>query len=237
MVSFTRTKLALSGLFFLLSFGQKVAAQDNKLQTLAQLYSQGHYKLVYRKAGRLLMDPAYDQSKEPAKYRQLAALELAKNPNWAKRHALELEWMEKPTNANVKVTTQGSAQTQLLLKEAQKHIGVPYKVAGTDPTGFDCSGFTCYVFEKQGVKLPRRAMDQYSFCQVIDPEKAAAGDLVFLQNTYGNWNKGVITHVGIATGDGNYIHRMTSNQGYVRIEPIPQADFQAGLRLKPELCQ
>ena len=63
------------------------------------------------------------------------------------------------------------------------------------------------------------------------------GDLVFLQNTYGNWNKGVITHVGIATGDGNYIHRMTSNQGYVRIEPIPQADFQAGLRLKPELCQ
>mgnify|MGYP006205845307 FL=1 len=64
-----------------------------------------------------------------------------------------------------------------------------------------------------------------------------AGDLVFLQNTYGNWNKGVITHVGIATGDGNYIHRMTSNQGYVRIEPIPQADFQAGLRLKPELCQ
>lgn len=63
------------------------------------------------------------------------------------------------------------------------------------------------------------------------------GDLVFLQNTYGNWNKGVITHVGIATGDGNYIHRMTSNQGYVRIEPIPLADFQAGLRLKPELCQ
>lgn len=64
-----------------------------------------------------------------------------------------------------------------------------------------------------------------------------AGDLVFLQNTYGNWNQGVITHVGIATGDGNYIHRMTSNQGYVRVEPIPQADFQAGLRLKPELCQ
>ncbi|WP_212682427.1 NlpC/P60 family protein [Arsukibacterium tuosuense] len=64
-----------------------------------------------------------------------------------------------------------------------------------------------------------------------------AGDLVFLQNTYGNWNKGVITHVGIATGDGNYIHRMTSNAGYVRIEPIPAADFHAGLRLKPELCQ
>jgi cell wall-associated NlpC family hydrolase len=214
MVSFTRTKLALSGLFFLLSFGQKVAAQDNKLQTLAQLYSQGHYKLVYRKAGRLLMDPAYDQSKDPAKYRQLAALELAKNPNWAKRHALELEWMEKPTDANVKVTTQGSAQTQLLLKEAQKHIGVPYKVAGTDPTGFDCSGFTCYVFEKQGVKLPRRAMDQYSFCQVIDPEKAAAGDLVFFSD--GN----TVNHVGILISEKGAPKQMIHSSSSIGISIV-----------------
>jgi cell wall-associated NlpC family hydrolase len=214
MVSFTRTKLALSGLFFLLSFGQKVAAQDNKLQTLAQLYSQGHYKLVYRKAGRLLMDPAYDQSKDPAKYRQLAALELAKNPNWAKRHALELEWMEKPTDANVKLTTQGSAQTQLLLKEAQKHIGVPYKVAGTDPTGFDCSGFTCYVFEKQGVKLPRRAMDQYSFCQVIDPEKAAAGDLVFFSD--GN----TVNHVGILISEKGAPKQMIHSSSSIGISIV-----------------
>lgn len=74
--------------------------------------------------------------------------------------------------------------------------------------------------------------DKISSVDALQP-----GDLVFLQNTYGNWNKGVITHVGIATGDGNYIHRMTSNEGFVRIEPIPKADFHAGLRLKPEFCQ
>ena len=62
------------------------------------------------------------------------------------------------------------------------------------------------------------------------------GDLVFLQNTYGNWAEGVITHVGIATGDGQYIHRVTSNKGVVKTEAIPAADFQAGLRLRPELC-
>lgn len=191
MGSFIRTKSALAGLFLLLFLVQKVSAQDNKLQTLAQLYSQGHYKLVYRKAGRLLMNPAYDQSPEPTKYRQLAALELAKNPNWAKRHALELEWMEKPADSNVKVTTQSSAQTQQLLNEAQKYIGVPYKTAGIDPSGFDCSGFTCYVFEKQGVKLPRRAMDQFNFCEAIEPEKATAGDLVFFTNGT------QINHVGI----------------------------------------
>ncbi|AWL10736.1 hypothetical protein HMF8227_00228 [Saliniradius amylolyticus] len=63
------------------------------------------------------------------------------------------------------------------------------------------------------------------------------GDLVFLKNTYGNWADGVYTHVGIATGDGNYIHRMTSNKGIVRVQPIPEADFAAGIRLDEDLCK
>lgn len=214
MGSFIRTRRALVGLFFLLCLVQNVSAQDNKLQNLALLYKQGHYKLVYRKAGRLLMNPAYDQSKEPAKYRQLAALELAKNPNWAKRHALELEWMEKPTDSNVKLTTQGSAQTQQLLKEAQKYIGVPYKVAGMDPSGFDCSGFTCYVFEKQGVILPRRAMDQFDFCEAIDPEKASAGDLVFFTNGT------QINHVGILISDKGAPKQMIHSSSSIGISIV-----------------
>ncbi|WP_232325160.1 NlpC/P60 family protein [Microbulbifer agarilyticus] len=64
-----------------------------------------------------------------------------------------------------------------------------------------------------------------------------AGDLVFLKNTYGNWADGVLTHVGIALGDGKYIHRMTSNDGFVKIEEIPQSDFDSGIRLKESLCQ
>nr|WP_010132684.1 NlpC/P60 family protein [Microbulbifer agarilyticus] len=63
------------------------------------------------------------------------------------------------------------------------------------------------------------------------------GDLVFLKNTYGNWAEGVLTHVGIALGDGNYIHRMTSNDGFVKIQAIPQDDFDSGIRLKESLCQ
>ena len=64
-----------------------------------------------------------------------------------------------------------------------------------------------------------------------------AGDLVFLKNTYGNWADGVLTHVGIALGDGTYIHRMTSNDGIVKIQPIPASDFDSGIRLKESLCQ
>ncbi|GAA5524434.1 hypothetical protein Maes01_00991 [Microbulbifer aestuariivivens] len=62
------------------------------------------------------------------------------------------------------------------------------------------------------------------------------GDLVFLKNTYGDWAEGVLTHVGIALGDGDYIHRMTSNKGIVKVEAIPSADFDSGIRLKESLC-
>ena len=183
-------------------------------QKLDLLMAQGHFKMVYRKAGRLLMDPAYDHSEVPAKYRQLASIELAKNPTWAKRHAQELESIEKPTDSNLKVATQGSAQTQQLLKEAQKYIGVPYKTAGIDPSGFDCSGFTCYVFEKQGVKLPRRAMDQFNFCEAIDPEKATAGDLVFFTN--GNH----INHVGILISEKGAPKQMIHSSSSIGISIV-----------------
>ncbi|GAB3020527.1 C40 family peptidase [Bowmanella dokdonensis] len=67
-------------------------------------------------------------------------------------------------------------------------------------------------------------------------EDLQPGDLVFLHNTYGNWAEGVITHVGIAVGEGQYIHRMTSNQGLVKIQPIPGQSFNGAIRLKAELC-
>jgi cell wall-associated NlpC family hydrolase len=175
-------------------------SQKSMEQKLELLFAQGHYKMVYRKAVRLLMNPSYDQETYPLKLRQLAAQELAKNPVWAKRHALELEWLPGSTkntavNSRVNQGTQSSAKTQKLLNEAQKHLGVPYKEAGIDPTGFDCSGFTCYVFEQNGVSLPRRAADQYTFCQKIDPDEAHAGDLVFFSNGL------QINHVGILISD------------------------------------
>jgi cell wall-associated NlpC family hydrolase len=191
MASFMQTRRLLFLSFFLWIFGSYAKAQDHKLQTLAQLYSQGYYKMVYRKASRLLANPTYDYSKDPAKYKQLAAIELAKNPKWAKRHSGEYLSMEKSNEAPPQPSKQGNFQAQQLLQEAQKYIGVPYKMAGIDPNGFDCSGFTCYLFEKKGIELPRRATDQYEYCQPISAQEATAGDLVFFSNG------GEVNHVGI----------------------------------------
>ena len=95
-------------LFVVFFLAANAIAQDAKIETLKQLYDQGYYKMVYRRAGRLLMNPAYDNRKEPSQYRKLAIQELAKNPKWAKRHSLEIEWMEKPKTAasNEKATEQ-----------------------------------------------------------------------------------------------------------------------------------
>lgn len=68
-------------------------------------------------------------------------------------------------------------------------------------------------------------------------EETKPGDLIFLKNTYGNWQPGVITHVGIATGNGKYIHRMTSNKGIVKVQNIPQKEFSGALRLDSKFCK
>lgn len=72
--------------------------------------------------------------------------------------------------------------------------------------------------------------------KVSDISALKAGDLVFLRNTYGSWAKGVITHIGIATGNGaEYVDRSTSSAP-VSKRAFDKDLFVGGLRLKSDLC-
>lgn len=84
-------------------------------------------------------------------------------------------------------------------------IGVKYKSGGTTAKGFDCSGFTSYVFKELGISLPRTSASQSKVGQKVDKADLIAGDLVFF-NTSG---KGV-SHVGIYVGDGKFAHASSS---------------------------
>ena len=95
-----------------------------------------------------------------------------------------------------------------LMIEAEKYIGYPYVYGAANPdTGFDCSGFVCWVFNHSGVYKTKRlgANGLYSLCTDISYEEARPGDLVFFEKTMGASVKG-ITHVGIYVGNNMMIH-------------------------------
>ena len=92
---------------------------------------------------------------------------------------------------------------------AKSYIGVPYVWGGTTPSGFDCSGFIRYVFEKVGINLPRISADQYNAGTKVSKADLQPGDLVFFEKTY---NKAGITHSGIYIGNNEFISA-TSSKG------------------------
>src|SRR5262245_33221619 len=73
--------------------------------------------------------------------------------------------------------------------------GTPYRNGGSDPNGFDCSGFTQYVFAQHGLSLPRGVREQFRQGNAIDSRELEPGDLVFFSTT----DPGA-SHVAIVVG-------------------------------------
>lgn len=104
---------------------------------------------------------------------------------------------------------------------AMNFLGVPYRHGGTsEATGFDCSGFTRYIFEMSlGLVLPRRAGEQANAAGLtkVGREDLRPGDLVFF-----NTMRRTFSHVGIYVGDGKFIHSPATG-GAVRVDDMRYA--------------
>ena len=100
----------------------------------------------------------------------------------------------------------GSATGTQILAEAQKYLGTRYVMGGASPSGFDCSGFVYYVLKQFGYAPYRTPADQYKMGTAVSKENLKVGDIVFFANTYA---KG-ISHVGIYSGNGQFIHSPNS---------------------------
>ncbi|HEY3043188.1 MAG TPA: C40 family peptidase [Vicinamibacterales bacterium] len=92
--------------------------------------------------------------------------------------------------------------------------GAPYRNGGADPSGFDCSGFTQFVFAQYGVALPREVRDQFQQGESVKDRELAAGDLLFFTTVAPG-----PTHVGIAIGGDQFVHAPSST-GVVRVERL-----------------
>lgn len=116
---------------------------------------------------------------------------------------------------------------EIIVKTAMQYLGVPYRSGKSSPKGFDCSGFTSYVYKQFSIALNRDSRSQYT--QGTPIKKIAdlrAGDLVFWK---GSSKKGGIGHVGIVTevskttGSFKFVHAAT--HGGIRVSDSREAYY------------
>ena len=97
-----------------------------------------------------------------------------------------------------------------MITEAEKYLGYPYVWGGSSPsTSFDCSGFVSWVINHSGNgwsvgRLGAKGLK--GICDIIPPDQAKPGDLIFFHHTYDAPDPSDATHVGIYVGDGMMIH-------------------------------
>jgi cell wall-associated NlpC family hydrolase len=104
---------------------------------------------------------------------------------------------------------------QRIVRTALSYRGCRYRFGGNSRSGFDCSGFTKYLYgTAEGVGLPRTAAQQFRSGQKISRAKLQPGDLLFF-STRGRY----VGHVGIYAGNGQMIHAANPRKG-VTVSPV-----------------
>ena len=103
-------------------------------------------------------------------------------------------------------TSSGKATGAQILAEAQKYLGTRYVAGGASPSGFDCSGYVYYVLKQLGYSPYRTPAEQYKMGTSVSKANLQVGDIVFFANTYTSG----ISHVGIYSGNGQFIHSPNS---------------------------
>ena len=125
------------------------------------------------------------------------------------------------TNRGEEVDRSQSSNAGNAVSYASSFLGTRYILGGASPSGFDCSGFTMYVYGKYGVNLAHSARAQASVGTAVDRANLQAGDLVLFKGATGN----SIGHVGIYIGGNNFIHASNPSDG-VKITSMSTSYYQ-----------
>lgn len=118
--------------------------------------------------------------------------------------------------------TNSASSNSDILETAKQYLGTRYVYGGSSPSGFDCSGFTMYVYGQHGYSLPHSATSQWQSglgTRVYSISELQPGDLVFFNDPSRNAGK-ACSHAGIYIGDGKHIHASSSNSGGVIISDL-----------------
>ena len=121
-----------------------------------------------------------------------------------------------------KDATSSTASGSGIVDTAMKHLGTRYSYGGASPSGFDCSGFTMYVYSQHGYSLPHTATGQWQSglgSRVYSIGELQPGDLVFFNDPSRNAGK-ACSHAGIYIGSGQFIHSSSSKSNGVIISDL-----------------
>lgn len=115
-----------------------------------------------------------------------------------------------------------------MVELALSYLDVPYVYGGASPKGFDCSGFTMYIFSQFGYSLPHSATSQWnSSGEYVEREDLQPGDLVLFCDPSRSNGK-ACSHVGIYIGDNEFVHASSGSSGKrIRISSLDE-DYYDG---------
>ncbi|MEY8231545.1 SH3 domain-containing C40 family peptidase [Oscillospiraceae bacterium 50-16] len=117
-----------------------------------------------------------------------------------------------------------SSKGQEIVNYAMQFLGYPYVYGGSSPRGFDCSGFTSYIYKQFGYSLKRSASDQLDNGTSVSRSELQPGDLVMFKK--GSSSRRA-SHVGIYIGNNQFIHSSTSRVGVI-ISGMDEAYYTSG---------
>ncbi len=136
----------------------------------------------------------------------LAALVLSQLTGCASNEKAALTAVPTPDGGN-----------QIAVTEALQLQGRPYVYGGESPSqGFDCSGLVYYVYNRQGMRLPRDTQSLARQLPAIQPEQRQPGDLLFFNTDR------PFSHVGIYVGDERFVHAPSARTGRVMVSDLRQ---------------
>lgn len=176
-----------------------VAAKDAKCYILG--LNEGWYKVIYSSQICYICSDYLELTEIPYE-------------NQASKQAPKFFRLGKSTGvAPSAAALNGNAETakavtgQQIVDKAKQYLGTPYVYGGASPSGFDCSGFTYYVFSQLGFSIARTPAAQISLGRAVAQSAMKPGDIVFFSGTGGASG---ISHVGIYVGNQQFIHAPNS---------------------------
>lgn len=119
----------------------------------------------------------------------------------------------------IAVPTRGEINRTLasdIITTAKKYLGIRYVYGGSTTKGFDCSGFTQFVYKQHGISVPRSTIEQAKVGTKLSRSELQVGDLIIFSNTY----KAGPSHAGIYMGNGQFIHSSSNRSGGVIISDL-----------------